>query len=149
MKCALLAGLALFSLGACETAGEMLVSGTMSGDWKGEALCAPNISLMKLGMTLSMVYLPGGAVTATNDVVLKRDNGTDLSLGAYNLKGTYDYATYKLSLQADGTWSKPSPLPQGQEPPVPPPIETRLDPGNRTISVEGSKSCQPFVLAHS
>lgn len=95
-----LALLAATVAGGCETAGELLVASTMSGDWKGTAYCAYGIPLE---MVLTLDYLPGGATTATNTVTFKGNVG-EAVLAAYTLRGTYDVETYKLAATGSLGW---------------------------------------------
>jgi hypothetical protein len=135
-----LALLAATVAGGCETAGELLVASTMSGDWKGTAYCAYGIPLE---MVLTLDYLPGGATTATNTVTFKGNVG-EAVLAAYTLRGTYDVETYKLSLQPEAWVGGIAATTPGA---VMLPIETALEPSSRTMKVEASSGCSPFELA--
>ncbi|MBY0421376.1 MAG: MipA/OmpV family protein, partial [Parvularculaceae bacterium] len=65
--------------------------------WKGTAYCAYGVPFE---MVLTLDYLPGGATTALNKVSLKGNVG-EVVIASYTLRGTYDVATYKLSLQPE------------------------------------------------
>ena len=135
-----LALLATATTAGCETAGELLVASTMSGDWKGTAYCAYGIPLE---MVLTLDYLPGGVTTATNTLTLKGNVG-EAVLGAYSLRGTYDVATYQLSLQPEGWVGGIAATTPGA---VMLPIETQLEPSSLTMKVQATSGCTPFELS--
>ena len=135
-----LALLATTTTAGCETAGELLVASTMSGDWAGTAYCAYGLPLE---MVLTLDYLPGGATTATNKLSFKGDNG-EAVLAIYSLRGTYDAATYALSLQPESWVGGIAATKPGA---VMLPIETQLEPSSRTMKVQASSGCSPFELA--
>ncbi|OYX45772.1 MAG: hypothetical protein B7Y90_18260 [Alphaproteobacteria bacterium 32-64-14] len=135
-----LALLATATMAGCETAGELLVSSTMSGDWTGTAYCAYGVPIE---MVLTLGYLPGGATTATNKIAFKGDVG-EAVIASYTLRGTYDAATYKLSLQPEGWIGGMAATKPGA---VMLPIETQLEPSSRTMKVQASSGCSPFELS--
>lgn len=136
-----LAALAIGLSAGCESAGELLVAGTMSGDWTGEAHCGLGA---RFGMKLTLDYMPGGATTGTMVLSGKGDGGKDVEMAAYNLSGTYDAATYKLSLQPTG-WIRPPAI--AGAPMIP--VETELQPSTRTMAVTITDNCQAFELSRS
>jgi hypothetical protein len=135
-----LALLATATTAGCETAGELLVSSTMSGDWKGTAYCAYGVPFE---MVLTLDYLPGGATTALNKVSLKGNVG-EVVIASYTLRGTYDVATYKLSLQPENWVGGFAATTPGA---VMLAIETQLEPSSRTMMVQASNGCSPFELS--
>ncbi len=135
-----LALLATAMTGGCETAGELLVATTMSGDCKGTAHCAYGVPLE---MVLTLDYLPGGATTATNTLSMKGNVG-EAVIAAYTLRGTYDVATYKLSLQPE-SWVGGLAITTPGATMLP--IETELEPSSRTMKVQASSGCSPFELS--
>ena len=135
-----LALLATATTAGCETAGELLVSSTMSGDWKGTAYCAYGVPLE---MVLTLEYWPGGATTGTNTLTLKGNVG-EAVIAAYSLRGTYDVATYKLSLQPEAWVGGIAATTPGA---VMLPIETELEPSSRTMKIPATTGCSPFELS--
>ncbi len=135
-----LALLAAAMTAGCETAGELLVSSTMSGDWKGTAYCAYGVPLE---MVLTLEYWPGGATTGTNTLKLKGNVG-EAVIAAYSLRGTYDVATYKLSLQPEAWVGGIAATTPGA---VMLPIETELEPSSRSMKIPATTGCSPFELS--
>jgi len=135
-----LAVLAMTATSGCETAGELLVSSTMSGDWKGTAYCAYGVPIE---MTLTLEYWPGGAATATNALKMKGNVG-ELEIATYTLLRTYDVETYKLSLEPVSWVSGIAATTPGA---TMVPIETELEPSSRTMKIAPSKGCSGFELS--
>lgn len=135
-----LAVLAMTTVAGCETAGELLVSSTMSGDWKGTAYCAYGIPIE---MTLTLEYWPGGATTGTSTLRMKGNVG-ELEVATYTLRGTYDVETYKLSLEPVSWVSGIAATTPGA---TMVPIETALEPSSRTMKIAAAKGCTGFELS--